>query len=154
MVDIHLLKNVHRLKELGLNDTQIGKQLGICRATVGKYRNIPLSQRVTDIGNQPEQKPIDGRRLLDVLSRLELKVDELYKNRNIPVLPVVETSTSAVLKTKEMNWRDYVGSGESSTGHSSDDEYLNKLVERGYSADYVRDRAIEKGLLKVDEEED
>lgn len=100
--------------------------------------------------------------LLEFLSRLEAKLDALNKPQQ---QPVKETKTLAIThihnqveQPKPTNWRDYVRTVEPLTRRSvylPNDEYLNSLVESGFSPEYVRDRAEGKGFKsKLDDDED
>ncbi|VVB62174.1 Uncharacterised protein [uncultured archaeon] len=82
--------------------------------------------------------------LLDAVHRLDAKVDILNK---LEQQRSIKTDTPVLPQPKKMTWWEYTNTDRTLKNQSiyaPADEYLNRLAEKGYSTEFVRQRALEK----------
>jgi len=82
--------------------------------------------------------------LLDAVHRLDAKVDMINKSQQ---QRSIKTDTPVLPQPKKMTWWEYTNTDRTLKNQSAfapADEYLNGLVESGFSPEYIRQRALEE----------
>lgn len=123
------------LKSISSLVATIDKLIILQQQSMTKPENVPASENLS--------RQTDSA-LWDVIPRVEAKLDN--KNK-LPEKPVINIETPTASQPKKMNWWEYAEidkNMKSQSPFAPSDEYLNSLVESGYSRDYVKYRALGK----------
>jgi hypothetical protein len=155
MLDIEQIEIIHQLSKKGMNQSQIARKLHIDRRTVKKY----LTENVPQV---PEQKIEDNlikqiKQQNQVINQLKQQIEKLTNqttNQNPQKIIIEQSQPQKPIEQKPVeqtekkpSWREYIKQSHAPEGKSHDENYLNKLVEHGFSVEHIKKVAKEKELI-------